>query len=128
MEHIDIAQGLSRLLLSERISFKIDYNSLRIEKDSWINTMLIHHAADVLYRAETDVTGQHLFLLFEHKSYVDNTVELQNYQNTSEIIEEEQLQNKSSAIKIPPIIPIVIYHGSVPWSGDNILLKRCSKQ
>ncbi len=40
MEHIDIGQGLSKLLLPERISFKLDYSSLRIEKDSWINTML----------------------------------------------------------------------------------------
>jgi hypothetical protein len=121
MKLIDIAQGLSRLLLPERISIKIDYSSLRIEKDSWINTRLILHAADILYRAEIEVTRHQLLILFEHKSIVDNMAALQNYQNTSEIIEEEKAQNKSSILKLPPIIPIVIYHGNKLWNGDNSL-------
>ena len=119
MEHVDIAQGVSQLLLPELLTVKIDYSTLRIEKDSWINSLLIQHSADVLYRAQTEVSGQHLLLLFEHKSFIDNTIGLQNYRNTSEIIEEEQLQSRSSTLKLPPVIPIVIYHGNVPWNVDN---------
>ncbi len=119
MERIDIAQGLSKLLLPKLISIQINYSSLKIEKDSWINSMLIQHCADVLYRAETEDTAQQLLLLFEHKSYVDTSVALQNYRNTSEIFEEEQKQKKSSTQKLPTVIPVIIYHGNLPWNRSN---------
>jgi len=117
MERVQIAQGFARLILSEKIPLKIDYSSLTIEKETWINSMLMQHAADVLYRAEIEDTKDQLFLLFEHKSYVDKTAVFQNFRNTSEIIEEEQ--KVSSPKKIPPIFPIIVYHGSTPWQLDN---------
>lgn len=119
MQLIEVAQGMSRLLLPGRISVKIDYSTLQIVKDSWINVKLNLHSTDILYRAEAGPAGLHLLLLFEHKSNIDNLVSLQNYRNTSYVIEEEQSQSKSSKLKLPPVIPIVIYHGKTPWNVDN---------
>ena len=119
MQQIEIAQGLSQLLLSKRIPVKIDYTTLQIVKDSWINVRLNLHSTDILYRAEAGPARHHLLLLFEHKSNIDNSVSLQNYRNTSYVIEEEQSQSKSSTPKLPPVIPIVIYHGKTPWNVDN---------
>lgn len=45
--------------------------------------------------------------------------EPQNYQNTSEFIEEEKAQNESPIMVLTPVIPVVIYHGKAPWNGDN---------
>jgi predicted transposase/invertase (TIGR01784 family) len=119
MQQIEIAQGMSQLLLSKRILVKIDYTTLQIVKDSWINVRLNLHSTDILYRAEAGSERLHLLLLFEHKSNIDNSVSLQNYRNTSYVIEEEQSQSKSSTPKLPPVIPIVIYHGKTPWNVDN---------
>jgi predicted transposase YdaD len=121
MEHIVIAQGLSQLLLPQHLFFDIDYNSLHIEKDSWINTMFNLHSADILYRAKIKDTGQRILLLFEHKSFIDKSVVYQNYHNTSEVLEEELLQKKTSKRKLPPVIPVTIYHGNTRWNGDNSL-------
>jgi predicted transposase YdaD len=119
MQQIEIAQGMSQLLLSKRIPVKIDFTTLQIVKDSWINVRLNLHSTDILYRAEAGLERFHLLLLFEHKSNIDNSVPLQNYRNTSYAIEEELSQSKSSTPKLPPVIPIVIYHGKTPWNVDN---------
>ena len=119
MKQFGIAQGLSQQFLPERISFKIDYNSLQIEKDSSINSKLLQHPSDVLYLAEIEGTRQHVLLLFEHKSNLDKSVNLQNYQNISEVIDDVKHQSKSPPKKLPPVIPIVIYHGDSPWNVSN---------
>jgi predicted transposase YdaD len=119
MKQIGIAQGLSQQFLPERISFKIDYNSLQIEKDSGINSKLLQHPSDVLYLAEIEGTKQHVLLLFEHKSNLDKSVNLQNYQNISEVIDDVKHQSKAAPKKLPPVIPIIIYHGKSRWNIDN---------
>ena len=103
VEHIIIAQGLAELLLPLRLSFDVDYNSLQIEKDCWINAQLKLHSADILYRAKTKDTRKNILLLFEHKSSIDKSVAYQNYHNTSEVLEEELMQRKISKKKLPPL-------------------------
>jgi predicted transposase YdaD len=123
MEHIVIAQGFAELLLPLRLTFDIDYNSLQIEKDSWINALLKLHCADILYRAKTKDTRKNILLLFEHKSSIDKSVAYQNYHNTSEVLEEELMQKKTSKKKLPPVIPVIIYHGEKHWNADNSLIQ-----
>lgn len=54
-----------------------------------------------------------------HSDVADFSVNLQNYQNISEILDEVQKQRKSIAQKLPTVLPIIIYHGEIPWNVDN---------
>ena len=60
-----------------------------------------------------------MLLLFEHKSNLDKSVNLQNYQNISEVIDDVRHKSKSPPKKLPPVIPIIIYHGDSPWNVSN---------
>jgi hypothetical protein len=30
-----------------------------------------------------------------------------------------QMQRKSNSVKLAPVIPIIVYHGNVPWNHEN---------
>lgn len=102
--------------------------SLTINKDSFIDPELQPHYADLLYHldwvtstAKTEKqTGLYLYLLFEHKSHPDEWVPLQllTYQQQIWALwrkQQAQMKTKPLPNKLPPILPIVFYHGTSKW-------------
>jgi predicted transposase YdaD len=54
-----------------------------------------------------------VYLLFEHKSYFDKMTPVQMLGYIVDIWKLYNKQNKNE--KLPPIIPILIYHGNRKW-------------
>ena len=59
-----------------------------------------------------DGAAAYIYLLFEHKSYVDNEVALQLLRYMVRIWSATP---RSTDKKLHPIVPIVIYHGERAW-------------
>jgi predicted transposase/invertase (TIGR01784 family) len=104
--------------LPQAVSSCLNKNSLTLEKDSFIDAELSEHFSDMLYSLNfNNGLPCQLYLLFEHKSYPDRFTRLQclNYMVKIWV----KLQSDDKTIKaLPPIIPVIVYHGKDGWAYD----------
>jgi predicted transposase/invertase (TIGR01784 family) len=82
---------------------------------------LVEHFSDILYKIKIGGKNSFLYLLFEHKSYIDNWVSFQLLRNMVKIWEGCLKQNKRIK-KLPIIVPMVIYHGKSEWQLNSSIL------
>jgi predicted transposase/invertase (TIGR01784 family) len=119
MQDIDIARKLSSLALSTNVQNHIDWKTLEIVKESWVDEKLKEHRSDVIYRAKTLENDQWVYLLFEHKSSPDKRIHFQLLRYIVEIWDQHENQHGIKG-HYPLIIPIVICHcNDRPCNMDN---------
>ena len=98
---------------------QIDLQGLQIVKESFTDNDLDTHLSDLLYTVPCGKTSLYLYFLFEHKSSPDAYSGLQILRYMVKIWEQYKKQQKSgqdTKKKLPPIMPILFYHGSRPWN------------
>jgi len=114
----DSSRALLRQYLPEAIGKQLDFSGLRVGKDSFVDDNLKNHFADVvvsiplLERHDT----LHVYCLLEHKSAPDYLVGLQLLRYMAlqwqELYKQKLLPENG---KLPPIVPLVLYHGPPKW-------------
>ncbi len=77
----ELAVGFLRDYLPMKVLSRLDAESLEITKDSYVDKELSPHYSDILYKAKIAGKPSYLYLLFEHKSYVDPLVGFQLLRN-----------------------------------------------
>lgn len=119
--------------LPTEISELLDLSDFELLKDSYIDPELQSSFSDLLYRVRLKRGGYgFIYILFEHKSYQDKFVAFQLLCYKVRIWEQAL---KDGAKKLPPIFPLVLYHGLPKWNvkrnfsalidyGDNEQLKK----
>jgi len=120
LESKDTACCFFKHYLPQNIHSQLDYKTLEILKDSFIDKELSQHFTDILYRIKLSGTSAFLYLLFEHKSYIDRLVGFQLLRYMVKIWENYRKQNRQ-AKQLPVILPFVLYHGKSKWSVSNRL-------
>ncbi|MGH9841297.1 MAG: Rpn family recombination-promoting nuclease/putative transposase [Blastocatellia bacterium] len=91
----------------------LDLGSLELIKDSFVDDVLRSHLSDLLYRVGLQGGGNaYACLLFEHKSELYDLVAWQVLRYK---VRAWELELRQGATKLPPIIPIVFYHGQRRW-------------
>ncbi len=92
----------------------LDIDSLEIRKDSFVDKDLNEHFSDILYCVNMKQGGSsYVYALFEHKSYPEPLISLHLLRYMIRIW--EQALKQGVARPLPPIIPIVVYHGRTRW-------------
>ena len=109
-----VAQSFLRENLPASIAKQLDYRTLKISKDTFIDKQLIPSQSDLLYEIKYKNLPLLLYLLFEHKSYQDWLVAFQLLKYMVRIW-ELYLKQHEGAKKLPAILPLVIYHGKSEW-------------
>jgi len=101
--------------LPPAVSRVLDLSELVMQPDSFVDTELEEHQSDVLYLIRLK-GGElvYLYLLFEHKSYLDKWVAFQLLQYMIRIWERWRQENPK-AQQLIPILPLVLYHGRSQW-------------
>lgn len=113
LSHAEVARDFLINYLPERVLKHLDLSSLKISKDSFVKKGEEHYS-DLLYRVNLFGGRKgYVYLLFEHKSYPDLYVCFQLLRYMIDIWELHRKQHPGDE-KLPLIIPIVVYHGSVP--------------
>jgi predicted transposase/invertase (TIGR01784 family) len=111
--------------LPENIKKKLDFKTLKISKDSFIDKRLKNYFADLLYeiKLKSGKKSAFIYILFEHKCWQDWFVSLQLLKYMVRIWELFLKQNKDAQY-LPVIVPLVLYHGQPKWelSQDFISL------
>jgi predicted transposase/invertase (TIGR01784 family) len=100
--------------LPDEVTALLDLDSLEVTKDSFVDKDLREHFSDLLYRFDlADGSPGFIYLLFEHKSYSEPLVGLHLLRYMIKIWEQTLKQGETK--KLPPILPVVVYHGRSKW-------------
>jgi predicted transposase/invertase (TIGR01784 family) len=102
--------------LPGNIKKKLNFKSVKISKDSFIDKRLKNYFADLLYEIEMESgkKSAFIYILFEHKYWPDWFVCLQLLKYMVRIWELFLKQNKDARY-LPVIFPLVLYHGKPKW-------------
>jgi predicted transposase/invertase (TIGR01784 family) len=114
----ETAASLFREHLPHHISRNIDYGSLEIAKDTFVDSKLSEFLSDLLYKVNIKKSASFIYVLIEHKSDQKIVTGFQLLQYMVHIWELFLKQNRKSK-KLPVIIPLVIYHGTRKWKFNT---------
>ena len=114
----NVAESFARENLPAEITKDLDFSTLTPDKDTFIDQKLSRCYADVLYHIQFRDKPAYLYLLFEHKSWEPDFPGVQLLKNMTHIWEKHVGHHKGTK-KLPPIIPLLIYHGEYPWKVDT---------
>jgi len=109
----EVAADFLANYLPPDVAAALDLSSLELIKDSFVDDALRSHLSDLLYRVGLQGGGSaYACLLFEHKSEPYDWVAWQILRYK---VRAWELELRQGATKLPPIIPIVFYHGERRW-------------
>jgi predicted transposase/invertase (TIGR01784 family) len=110
---VEIARNYLEEYLPAEVMALLDLDTLSLEEDTFIDEEMQKHQADLLYQVRLH-NGQiaYVYFLFEHKSYPDRLVALQLLRYMVRFWEQ---QVSAGQFPLPPIMPLVIYHGERTW-------------
>ncbi len=119
--HTENAVGAIKAALPPAVLAQLDLRSLRHSPTSFVDERLGKSFSDLVY--EVELAGQPgfvCFLLYEHQSTEDPLAALWAVFYMVRLW-DRWLEDHPGAKKIPPVIPIVLYHGSRPWAAPLTL-------
>lgn len=111
--NVETAKDFIINYLPEKVLQIIDVDTLTVQKDSFINKELQGSHTDLLFKVNICNEEGYLYLLFEHKSYLDRGISLQLLKYMVNIWETKRIKERES--ELPVIIPLVIFHGQSKW-------------
>jgi predicted transposase/invertase (TIGR01784 family) len=106
--------------LPAELTEKIDFSTMERVPGSFIDPELHPSASDLLFTANYFSSGAAqperllLYLLIEHKSYPDRMTLFQLLRYMVRIWERHCSENRKAAF-LPPVCPVILYHGRKPW-------------
>ncbi len=118
----EVAAGYFRYNLPKKLLAHLDFATLERGQGSFVDPELHPSASDLLftvnYLAEADTKDEQdkllLYLLIEHKSYPDRMTLFQLLRYMVRIWERYCAENRKLAA-LPPVYPMILYHGRQPW-------------
>ncbi len=114
------AIDLIKNTLPEKISKNIDYRSIRLDDDSFIDEDLRENFSDLLINTKLKGKACRVYCLVEHKSYRDKFSIFQLLRYMVRIWERDFNNAKSKkGFKFIPIIPVLFIHGKDEWIDVN---------
>ncbi len=104
--------------LPQKIVKDLDLNSITTEKSSYIDEKLQAHLSDLVIKLNTKKGSRtDVYILFEHKSYMDYGILSQLLRYQYLMIMEDLEAHKKPRI----ILPVVFYHGDRKWLVEKNL-------
>ena len=104
----EIARDFLESYLPESILKLMDLDTLTNQKGEYVDKKLKKFYSDLLYKVEINEKTGYIYILYEHKSYHDEKTIFQILKYMASIWNELYDEKKKY---VPPIIPILIYHG-----------------
>jgi predicted transposase YdaD len=114
----EVAKDFLKMHLPEKYETHIDYATLEILKDSFVNERLKRSQVDALFKVKYHDEDLLIYILIEHQSQVDPTMPIRRLSYKSEIWAAYLEEHKGKkGIKIPPIVDLHFFTGSRPYDG-----------
>jgi len=101
------------------IAALLDLRTLQFVRDKFVDTVMGKYFSDYLYQVKfKDRKDGFIFLLLEHKSWAYRFTGFQVLKYIVQIW-DQYLANNDNAKYLPPVIPVVLYHGKGKWNLDT---------
>lgn len=112
LTHPERARDFLNNFLPAALKNQIDFSTLEIDPTDLVDSKLQEHRTDVLFSLR-QVNNEPLFVyvLVEHKSYLEDRVALQLLRYMMQIWEKCDKKEP-----LPMILPLVLYHGERDWN------------
>ncbi|WP_295389695.1 Rpn family recombination-promoting nuclease/putative transposase [uncultured Thiodictyon sp.] len=110
----EVAADFLRQQLPAQLLDDVDLGTLEISKDTYVSTDLRSAYSDLVYRVRYRDGTLTIYLLFEHKSSPEHWTLLQLLRYIAAEGDQYRKQHPD-ARQLPPIYPLVIYHGERHW-------------
>jgi predicted transposase/invertase (TIGR01784 family) len=111
---VDVAAEFLAGYLPPAVAEAMEWTTLRAAKESFLDAELAAQQTDLLYEVESRAGGTgYVYLLFEHKSYVEPRIALDLLRYRVRIW--EHWLNAGHQGRLPVIVPVVVYHGAATW-------------
>jgi predicted transposase/invertase (TIGR01784 family) len=114
----EVVESFLKEFVPAEITKDLDFNTLQIDKESFVDKKLLRHFSDILYLIRYKQNPAYVYFLFEHKSRVKKKKKkLTPFQLLKYMINiwDRHLKQHKGVENLPPIIPMVIYHGEEKW-------------
>ena len=111
------ARGALRTVVPAAVAEALDWQTLANCPGSFIDPVLTGRHADSLFSVAWRGGGEALvYVLFEHQSTSDDRMAFRCLRYLVRIW-ERWLADHPRSVKLPIIVPVVLYHGAEPWSA-----------
>ncbi|MDP5020541.1 MAG: Rpn family recombination-promoting nuclease/putative transposase, partial [Rickettsiaceae bacterium] len=102
--------------LPEEFKDFIDINTLKVEKESYVEDSLKRRLSDVVYSVSTkDQDKAFIYCLCEHQSSSDHWIALRLWQYSLLLLEK----HKKKKDKLPLVLPLVLYNGKDKYTAPK---------
>ncbi|MEW6746747.1 MAG: Rpn family recombination-promoting nuclease/putative transposase [Planctomycetota bacterium] len=113
------AAGELKSVLPRGIADSLDFDTLTVCSGDWYDKVLANRQGDLLFSIQARAAGEALiYVLMEHKSTLDPMTPLQLLGYMVRLW-EAWLSQKPTAAHLPPILPVVLAHGSRKWKSPR---------
>jgi hypothetical protein len=120
---LENARALLKSQLPAHLFKKLDPNSIQPAKETFLAADEYENRLDQLYTARMlNGTQVWIYLLLEHKSWVDRRIALQLLKYVLRI--HEWLDRNGRPPQV--VIPLVVYHGEKVWDEPTSMIYLCS--
>ena len=110
----DNVRDLVLSALPDRIIRLLDLEDIEVSRESFVDRKLISLQSDILIKTRLRKSPVLIYILVEHKSHPYRWTVFQLLKYMVRIWEKEITLN-SKQKKLPPIIPLIFYHGRRKW-------------
>jgi predicted transposase/invertase (TIGR01784 family) len=107
--------------LPENIRKIINFDTIKPQKDSFINDKLRLKIADILYAVDFIDQPGYLYVLIEHQSTPEKLMPFRILKYMISIMEQHLNKNKTN--QLPIIYPMIFYTGERPYNYSTDLKK-----
>jgi len=104
----EVARDFLESYLPESIVKLMNLDTLTNQKGEYVDKKLKKFYSDLLYKVDLKEKTAYVYILYEHKSYHDEKTIFQLLKYMASIWNERYDEKEKT---VPPIIPILIYHG-----------------
>jgi predicted transposase/invertase (TIGR01784 family) len=110
----EIVTDFLKIHLPKDIQTRLDFNSIRPEKNTFVSEELRKSETDVLFSVNLDGKPSYVYTLIEHQSTPDKKMPIRLHKYMLSAMEWHINMKKGETI--PVIIPLVIYNSRIPWN------------
>lgn len=114
------ARALFAHVLPAEVLHQLDLESLRLESSNPVGNRLGQRFCDLLFSVNRRGRELLVHLLLEHKSTADHHTILDIFTSSAVILDDWRRRHPRCSA-LPPLIPVVLYHGERPFQAPRTL-------
>ncbi len=111
-----VYRAIFRNRIPKKILCRLDLRTIRLTKTHFVDQRLRHLYSDCLFSVrQRDGSQARIYVLVEHQSSSDYWMSFRIWQYVFEAWADIKRQAENKQVKLPLIIPLVIYNGAKPY-------------